>query len=128
MEFDAMTFIDVADELLQGLSRTPTVKSNFDQGKVRASVGRSYYGVFLVAREKLHRLGRLTPTGTYQDHQLIVDALGGVGTELGSKLDRLRAKRNRADYNLNSHGFTLTSGQFWLGIARELTHELRSLR
>src|SRR3990172_9455957 len=113
MAFDPVAFIDTGEELLQALSGTPRLASNLDQAKVRTSIGRSYYGAYLVARERLHSLGRVVPTGTPQDHQLIIAALGGLGTELGSKLDRLRAKRNKADYNLNPRGFTLVSGQLW---------------
>lgn len=127
VEFYPAAFIDLAEKLLAGLSGLPTVTSNLDQAKVRTSIGRSYFGTYLVAREKLLFLGKVTLTGGPQDHQLVVDALGGVGSELGSKLDRLRAKRNRADYNLNPQGFTLQSGRFWISIAQGLVKDLIAL-
>ncbi len=126
-QFDPINFIAIADGLLRDFSNNPTVTSQLDQAKVRASVGRSYYAAYLLAREKLLSLARFTPTGTHGDHELIVQALGGVGSELGGRLDRLRSKRNKADYNLNPRGFTLQSGQLWLETARNLAQEIANL-
>lgn len=39
---------------------------------------------------------------------------------LGKNLDRLRAKRNQADYNPNPSGMTLTAGRYWQDLAREI--------
>ncbi|MBI2304603.1 MAG: hypothetical protein HYU86_07655 [Chloroflexi bacterium] len=126
-QFDPEAFLDTAEELLQGLSGAPTVKSNRDQAKVRSSISRSYYAAYLAAREAFHSLGRITPTGGPEDHQKIINALGGMSTERGGKLHRLRMKRNQADYNLNPEGFTLVSGKHWASIARELSQYIIGL-
>ncbi|MBI4330366.1 MAG: hypothetical protein HY673_03690 [Chloroflexi bacterium] len=128
MEFDPTAFIDLAESLLAELSPLPTPTSKLDQARVRASIGRSYYGAYLVAREKLVSLGGFVPTGRPEDHSRIVESLGGFGSELGGRLDRLRAKRNKDDYNLNSAGFTLQSGRFWLTIAQDLAKDISSLK
>jgi hypothetical protein len=125
--FDPSSFLDLAAELLTSLSRTPTAISNSDQARVRSSISRSYYAAFLTSRETLARSGQFTPTATAGDHEGIIQALSGLNTELGAKLDRLRMKRNQADSNLSPRGFTLTAGRHWLTIAREVVEGLNSL-
>ena len=126
-DFDPTEFVSLAEELLSNLSGASVARSGPDQAKVRTAIGRSYYAAFLVAREKLSELGYLEPRGGSQDHRLVVDDLGGEGSDLGNKLYRLRLKRNQADYNLNPSGFALETGRHWLRVATELISEVNRL-
>jgi uncharacterized protein (UPF0332 family) len=128
MAFDPVAFLDLANELLRGLSGRPTARSDLDRAKVRASISRSYYCVYLVAREKLYSLGIMIPAGRPIDHTTVISAITSLNTELGKPLSRFREKRNRADYNLNPSGFTLAAGQYWLNTARELVRQINSLK
>jgi hypothetical protein len=126
-DFDPNAFNELAGELLHSLSGKPVADSGPDQARVRTAIGRSYYAAFLVARQRLRSNGDIIPAGGLQDHRLIVDALGGENSDLGSKLFRLRLRRNRADYNLSSSGYTMQAGQYWLDIASEIISEVRRL-
>ncbi|MFW6174874.1 MAG: hypothetical protein ACOC5K_03770 [Chloroflexota bacterium] len=122
MPFDPDVFAKLAEDLLWDLSGHPTTRSQIDQAKVRTSISRSYYSVFLHIRELIQENRNVTLTNTARDHALIVDALGADSLK-GRTLDRLREKRNMADYNLGDRGFTLNSGQYWLALARHLRQE-----
>lgn len=125
--FDPIEFQGLAQELLGHLSGATIASRGSPQAKVRTAIGRSYYAAFLVAREKLVRSGKIAPRGVPQDHRLIVDALGGPGSQLGGTMLHLRRKRNQADYNLDSSGFSLQTGQYWLGVASRLITDVNNL-
>ncbi len=126
-DFDPVEFNKLAQDLLGNLSGAPVASSGPNQSKIRTAIGRCYYATFLVAREKLSNLGRITPTGRPLDHKIVVDALGGEASDLGGKLYRLRVKRNKADYNLNPSGFRLQAGQHWLKITSYLISKVNNL-
>jgi len=126
-DFEPVEFHILASTLLSTVSGAPVAVSGSDQAKVRTAIGRAYYAAFLVAREKLSILGAITPKRNWEDHGLVVDALGGEGSDLGSKMHFLRRKRNQADYNLNPSGFTLQAGQFWLQVTSYLVTEVVKL-
>ena len=126
-DFDPAEFNKLAEELLRNLSGAPVATSGPDQARVRTAIGRAYYAAFLVAREKLSDLGKITPKRNWEDHRLLVDALGTEGGDLGSRMHYLRRKRNQADYNLNPSGFTLQAGQYWLDIALGIITEVGRL-
>jgi hypothetical protein len=120
-DFDPAAYLDAAEYLLAGLSGARTANSDPDQALVRASISRSYYAAFLTTREKCTALRLVALTAGPRDHWLVVNALGGRSREAADKLDRLRDKRNRADYNLSPGGFTRNAGEYWLAIAREVS-------
>jgi hypothetical protein len=126
-DFDPTAFNELAGELLHSLSGMPVAESGPDQARVRTAVGRSYYAAFLVARQRLRSKGDITPSGGLQNHRLVIDALGGANSDLGSKMYRLVLRRNRADSNLSSSGYTLQAGQYWVDIASELITEIGML-
>lgn len=122
MVFDAVAFVNLSDDLLENLSGAAVRGSDSDQAKVRTSISRAYYGAYLSARQHVARLGAVTLTGGPRDHQLVKDSLA---EETAKKLEELRTKRNRADYNLNARGFTLSSGRYWTHLARQILTELQ---
>ena len=122
-DFDPVGFNQLAEELLSNLTGAPVEESGPDQARIRTAIGRSYYAAFLVARQSLLAQGDTRPTRGLHHHRLVVDALGGENSDLGSKMYRLRPRRNRADYNLNPSSYTLQAGQYWLGIASEIIAE-----
>ena len=126
-DFDPVEFHNLAATLLNTLSGRPVATSGPDQARVRTAIGRAYYAAFLVAREKLSDLGRITLRHNWQDHRLVVDALGGETSDLGGKMHHLRRKRNQADYNLNPSGFTLLAGRHWIEIASDIVAEVNKL-
>jgi uncharacterized protein (UPF0332 family) len=126
-DFDPAANLYVAEYMLRGLSGARTSASDRDQALVRASISRSYYAAFLTAREQCAALGLVTLTAGPRDHWLVVNALAGRLRQAADKLDRLRDKRNQADYNLSPRGFTLTAAQYWLAIAREIIDEVSRL-
>ena len=119
-DFDGVAFLGVSDILLGAVSRAPASISDDNQALIRSSISRSYYAAYLVARTKLTLLGYVQPTRGHQDHGIVGRALAGRSAILGHDLDRLRAKRNQADYNLNPSGITLTAGRHWRDLARQV--------
>ena len=69
----------------------------------RASIGRSYYAAFHVARALLVTGGVVVPRDAAA-HKLICQCLRNCGlvevVETGNRLDDLRRKRDEADYDL----------------------------
>lgn len=91
--FDPHDFLTTATNLCRG-----NTESQF-----RTSVGRSYYSVFLLARDKIEsQYGRLQVQRHGDVHQRVIDKLMELGLfTIASKLDGLRAHRRNADYFLN---------------------------
>ena len=127
-DFDGVAFLGAADLLLGAVSRVPTAISDENQALVRSSISRSYYAAYLVARARLTLLGDVQPTRRYRDHALVGSGLAGRSPGLGDELERLRRKRNQADYNLNPSGMTLTAGRYWRDRARQLIDEVKTLQ
>jgi hypothetical protein len=90
--FDPAGFLTIA--------RTLVGRGNADEAELRTAVGRAYYGVFLVARERLTQTGEIIPTWTSDDHWIVITALRSRGGPYGDQLHRLRGERNRDDYDL----------------------------
>ena len=84
---DPLAFLNLAQEL---------ASQGNDETKIRTAVGRAYYALFLVAREKTGVRGRRNV------HQLVIDGVRGrTGYRpIGDQLDTLRRLRSVADYQL----------------------------
>ena len=89
--FDPVEFLELADRLSQGIT----------EGDFRSAVSRAYYAIFLRARENLTAANLITPTATGGDHRLVVRTLKSQRRVEGNQLDRLRRRRNLADYNIS---------------------------
>jgi len=90
--FDPEGFLEIARSLAH--------KTNATEAELRTAVGRAYYGVFLQAREALAATGEITPTGTRDDHKIVVKALRNRRGPSGNQLRKLRGARNQDDYHL----------------------------
>jgi hypothetical protein len=89
------------------LACTLAGKSAATEAELRTAVGRAYYGVFLEAREVLATTGEISPTWSFEDHRLVVEALRDRGGPEGNQLHKLRAARNKDDYDIirqRTHG------------------------
>ena len=116
--FDPANFRNLACQLCS---------SGADETSLRTSIGRSYFGAFLSAREKLNSLGHYHPKHGGEDHPGVRNALGSIGrSDLKNKLLGLSRRRGTADYDLN---ITVThkKTQEALQIANNLLAEISSL-
>jgi len=116
--FDPVDFHGLASQLCS---------SGADEASLRTSIGRSYFSVFLSAREKLDTLGHYHPEGSGEDHPGVRNALATIGRrDLSNKLLGLSRRRGEADYDLNlsvSH----SKAQKALQIANNLLPQISSL-
>ncbi len=91
---NAREFLDVADELIAGLS----------EGRWRSAVSRAYYALFHVARLLLGGCGFAVPQSDrahiYLSRRLMNSGHPDI-TQVGMWLDDLRGIRNVADYELD---------------------------
>lgn len=99
MPFNPADFVEVARRL-DHQALTPT------EACLRASVGRSYYGPFLVAFSRLNGLGiRYVPSAGPSKHQWLLQRLRTARDTdvraLGDRLASLLASRAKADYELD---------------------------
>lgn len=91
MPLNPLDFLHLARRLVGG-----------NEAERRSAVSRSYYAVFLRARENLSRTGAITPTGGGRDHRIVIRTLRSLDLATGNMVDRLRTLRGRADYNLTA--------------------------
>lgn len=86
MPFDPAGFFELAQEL---------AAPGASEARLRTAVARTYYAVFLVAREKLGV--------TTQDdvHSTVIGQVKARYRVAGDQLDKLRRLRRRADYELD---------------------------
>lgn len=93
MTFNPCDFLTMATNLCNG-----NTESQF-----RTSVSRSYYSVFLLARDKIEaKYGKFQVQRHGDVHQRVIDKLIDLRLfKIASKLDGLRANRRNADYFLN---------------------------
>jgi uncharacterized protein (UPF0332 family) len=69
---------------------------NDEQGRLRTAVGRAYYALFLIAREKTHIMAKR------ETHEKVIQALKKTPgyRPTADQLDKLRRLREVADYEL----------------------------
>ncbi len=92
--FDAREFLEFAKEV----ASSPRAS----EARLRTSVGRAYYAVFLVARDRMMVIGGLGPMDTRQDiHRAVVGWVKEKKSSLGNQLDALKRLRLQADYVLS---------------------------
>ena len=122
--FDPKSFLDLAENL-----KDPK-KDNLFESKVRTSVGRSYYSVFLTTRAKIERITGKDLEKKNSSHEIIINRLKvSSNTELaefGSDLDSLRTYRRTADYVTK---ISLQQGvaESAFKLAKELLENLKNL-
>jgi hypothetical protein len=101
---DARRFLDLARELVAGVSRNAPLTGGAGEAECRCAIGRAYYAAFLTSRLFLNQIGiALPPEGS--SHTIVQHALNNAGVDvLGRVAGALRALyllRTTADYNLS---------------------------
>lgn len=97
MSFNWSEYLNLA-EMLTGRTTIPSSQ----EAKLRSAVSRAYYAAFCQARNHLRdEEGHTIPPGG-QAHPYVRDALRSSSDrarkQIGNDLDRLRRRRNQADY------------------------------
>jgi uncharacterized protein (UPF0332 family) len=102
MAFEGTAFLQLADWLTAnaGTNQLPVSA----EAAYRSAVSRAYYGAFLTAMALLVRRQEYKPAGDASDHSAVMRAYqthnSHARRQIGTWLDRLRGRRNRADYDL----------------------------
>lgn len=100
MPFDPEQFLDLCKEL----SNSTTL---FEEARQRCIISRAYHSAHLFAREVIRRhfpaqLAKSNMERLGDEHKLVTALLTAKGQyPIASKLDGLRLKRAKADYDLN---------------------------
>ena len=84
-------------DLLDLAERLATAPS---EAELRASISRAYYAAFHHCREFVDARVGLPHTGTADDHREVISALWQLDPQASQRLRTLRARRNRADYEI----------------------------
>ncbi|MHB8601940.1 MAG: hypothetical protein ACYC6W_09290 [Nitrosotalea sp.] len=73
------------------------------EAQFRTSIGRSYYSVFLLTRDKIeNKYGEFPEREKGEIHKKVIDRLKELKLiKIASKLDGLRQQRRKADYRLD---------------------------
>ena len=109
--FDPRLFLDIAEDLKDSAS------GNLLEGKIRTSIGRSYYSIFLATRTRIEGVIKKDLENQKNVHEYIINNLktskDRLTAEYGTELDSLRHYRRQADYNirvnLNNPGVATTA-------------------
>jgi len=113
--FDPADFLRLAQALSEAQSSA--------EAEFRSAASRTYYAVFLEARERLINRGQLAPNRTGAGHLAVGRALRFRNRLVGNEFDRLRRLRNRADYDVTHHiGRSVTARA--VGVAQSIWSRL----
>jgi hypothetical protein len=114
LAFDPLEFVRLAS----------TLAASSGESELRAAVGRAYYGLFLLTREKL------SVQAPRNVHNAVVTELKRKNRTQGDQLDRLRRLRVRADYYLRPRPVDPPWPQVWKeadALVRNLLPRLQQL-
>jgi uncharacterized protein (UPF0332 family) len=99
--FNPKFFLNLAEELKD------SPRDNLFESRIRASIGRSYYSIFLATRSRIEKLIKTELENKSNIHKIIIDGLKQSSNnslaEFGSKLDSLRQYRHQADYRVRTN-------------------------
>jgi uncharacterized protein (UPF0332 family) len=128
MSFNWEDYLILAEVLLKGRS---TLAS--EEACLRSAISRSYYSVFICARNFAASRGELAPTGTGRDHGLIREHFKRSSDrnrkQIYAYLNRLSKSRKTADYDniIKSPHALLLLAQFSINQAKDVLKTLRAL-
>lgn len=88
-------FFDLAKELAE-VSPTSDVK-------LRTSIGRVYYALFHISKDRLISIQELEETAYGDIHSKVVTGVKGIKKNIGEKLDAIKRMRTQADYALKEN-------------------------
>ena len=92
--FDWASFLDLA----QYLETYGKDKPSLEQAAFRTAVSRAYYAAFGVVREYAINKRAREITGTFKDHQGVIEFLKKINARIGTKLSKLQSWRKESDY------------------------------
>jgi uncharacterized protein (UPF0332 family) len=122
--FQPKHFLDLAENLKE------SPKDNLFESRIRTSIGRSYYSIFLATRYKLEGLINRELEKKRNIHVVIIDNLkksvDNQIAQFGTNLDTLRNYRLQADYRIktNLHQ-NIANGAY--ALANDLFNDLKNL-
>ncbi len=100
MSFDWAEYLSLAEELVGAAVSGPPVGRAAQQ---RSSVSRAYYAAFILARNRLRDVDQIPVPSTGGAHVFVAQRYeydpDPRRTQIGVTLGRLRAARNRCDYD-----------------------------
>ena len=95
--------------------------------RVRTSVGRAYYSVFMYTKNRLELVGGHHFPDNHEVHGEVIEALMTRGHRLiGSQLNTLRETRCDADYHMDVP-FHKSKGKYYLQLSEKIIDEITSL-
>jgi uncharacterized protein (UPF0332 family) len=123
--FEPKLFLNLAEELKD------SPKDNLLESRVRASIGRSYYSIFLATRAKIEGLINKDLEKATDVYQRLIAALKSSSdnnvAEFGSHLDSLRKYRNQADYKTRTNLTNPSLANDAFNLAENLFENLKTL-
>jgi uncharacterized protein (UPF0332 family) len=126
MSFNWVDFLTLADALV----RDPNSPGP-EEASLRSAISRAYYAAFHVARNFGRDRGEFIPTGTGQDHWLVMNHFRSspdrIRRKIGLDLDRLYDNRASADYDDVLAGRPIALAQSSVAVARNVLNALNSL-
>jgi uncharacterized protein (UPF0332 family) len=105
MSFDWNKFLDLAQELLEQAKSLDVALFEDKEAKFRTAVSRAYYSAYRQAKNYLVENGEYYPSNAQKDndHLYVRDSFWDVANptrnEIARDLKRLRADRNKCDYD-----------------------------
>lgn len=122
--FEPKLFLNLAENLKD------SPNDDLFESRIRTSVGRSYYAVFLATRNKVEKLVEKELEKRRDIHQVLINRLkGSVNSQMaayGTNLDSLRQYRLQADYRIQTNISTSIAETAFM-LANELFTNLKSL-
>jgi uncharacterized protein (UPF0332 family) len=114
--------------LAENLKNSP--KDNLLEARIRTSVGRSYYAIFLATRNRVEKLVNKELENRRDVHQTIINKLKECQdiqmAEFGTNLDSLRQYRLQADYRIRTN-ISPNIAETAFTLANDLFDDLKSL-
>jgi len=125
MSFDWTEYLNLADVLVRDRASYTNEEACF-----RAAISRAYYSAFCLARNRARDVEGLVVTNSAADHGLVkghyLQSPHKQRRKIGTRLDRLRLNRNKADYADSISGAESLSTSS-LMLARNVLNALKTL-
>lgn len=126
MSFDWFDFLALAD----ALSRNPTSPGP-EEASLRSAISRAYYAAYCSVRNFADARGEILLRGKASDHWLVINHFrrspDASRQKIGNQLDRLRRRRNKADYDDVLVARPVLLARASVAVARNVLNALNSL-
>ena len=112
------------------LTLAKTLSASTNEAARRTSVSRAYYALYHYIRDYLISAG-IRVTTEPVEHKRMIRYLKNTGIDetkyIGEKIEEIREKRNKADYELRDMGFNETTCALYCVLAETLFSQLDSI-